>query len=237
MRASAEPRPVEVVARPRAGGRLGGEARAVWDHANDAARGHVARVHVDKEVDDDAQAPQQVREVGESGQHLVELEVVGLGRALDVVVREVGTLAARPVVEAVGLEERVHRLLRGGRQARIGHVLEGHLAVRLVPLVQRLGTGKLLVEGARVRDPRRDRAEWQERCERPERVIEGRELCARRGRGAVGLLEKLQQWPDRHGVKVALRVVLKDVWAHSHLGREQQRPQLRVGLRLGLSIP
>ena len=121
--------------------------------------------------------------VGEQGDRLVEVELRDLRWRLDVVLGEVGPLAARPVVEPRRLEERVLGGLQGAGQARIGDVLLDDLADRqhggvllgagLVRLL--LGPSQLIPERAAVTDDRGDRGERTERGERAEASsIEGR---------------------------------------------------------------
>ena len=66
---------------------------------------------VDDEVDDQSEAAQQHRMVCNQRDDLVEVEVLRLGWRLDVILVEIRALTARPVVEAICLEEGVLRLL------------------------------------------------------------------------------------------------------------------------------
>ena len=116
------------------------------------------------------------------------------------------------MVKAIGLEQGVHRVLRVRRQARVGDVLVDHLAVALVFVVCAC---ELVIEGAGIGDPARNRCKSEEGSEQTRYVVERHELRPLRSDRSIRLFEKLQHRPHRQRMQVSLRVVLEDVWANA----------------------
>ena len=116
---------------------------------------------------------------------LMELEVVGLGRGFDVVLREVWPLAARAIVEPVSLEEVVLVCLSASRKTRIGNLIKDDVPICLHLL---MGARQFRVEGLSVVNALRDVAERHEWRQRSERVVYRRRVGAGGRNCAVSLL-------------------------------------------------
>ena len=170
--------------------------------------------------------------IGQTGNHLVKLELRRCGRGFDVVVREIGPPASRPIIKAAGLEKMILRRLDVRRETGISYMFENDFSIApCLGILMR--PGQFRVKRFGIGDPLGHSLEWDERSERSKGIINRGEVAPSGRHRAISFLEELEERPHRKGMQIARGVIVENMRLDSRFRGKEQIPKFAISRRFG----